>query len=102
MLREKRQTGGQPDGQDTADMVLGPVPDRLRDVEEHVEDAGEIRHRLRRRDRRLGDRRQRLDRLPHQFGGNNPGKGFSTFWDLPMDTWQRLAANIVLYAATQK
>ncbi len=33
--------------------------------------------------------------LQPQFGGINPGKGFSTFWDLPMDTWQRLAANIV-------
>ncbi len=29
------------------------------------------------------------------FAGNNPGQGFNTFWDLPMDTWQRLAANIV-------
>jgi len=33
--------------------------------------------------------------FPHQFGSVNPGKGFSTFWDLPMDTWERLAANIV-------
>jgi class III poly(R)-hydroxyalkanoic acid synthase PhaE subunit len=32
---------------------------------------------------------------PNLFGANNPGKGFNTFWDLPMDTWQRLAANIV-------
>jgi polyhydroxyalkanoate synthase subunit PhaE len=31
----------------------------------------------------------------NMFGGNNPGKGISTFWDLPMDTWERLAANIV-------
>jgi len=31
----------------------------------------------------------------NMFGANNPGKGFNTFWDLPMDTWQRLAANIV-------
>ena len=29
------------------------------------------------------------------LAGNTPGKGFNTFWDLPMDTWQRLAANIV-------
>lgn len=33
--------------------------------------------------------------FPGQFGNNQQAKGFSTFWDLPMDTWQRLAANIV-------
>ena len=33
--------------------------------------------------------------FPNRAGANNPAKGVNTFWDLPMDTWQRLAANIV-------
>jgi len=38
---------------------------------------------------------QKMWSAPNPFGANNPAKGFNTFWDLPMDTWQRLAANIV-------
>ena len=30
-----------------------------------------------------------------QFRPEAMGKGFSTFWDLPLDTWQRLAANVM-------
>ena len=30
-----------------------------------------------------------------QFRPDAMGKGFSTFWDLPLDTWQRLAANVM-------
>jgi len=32
---------------------------------------------------------------PETMFQNNPPKGLSTFWDLPMDTWNRLAANIM-------
>lgn len=38
---------------------------------------------------------QKMWSAPNLFGANNPAKGFNTFWDLPMDTWQRLAANLV-------
>lgn len=34
--------------------------------------------------------------LPHSFTEmGQQFKGLSTFWDLPMDTWQRLAANVM-------